>query len=92
MQLRLGCKMLQPFIKLIGWIIKINEDMYLLHALYEEALEILRDHFRQHDRLTMAQFRDCLRSSRKYMQALLEHFDQKKYTKRVGDYRVPWKI
>ncbi|NLI69644.1 MAG: selenocysteine-specific translation elongation factor [Firmicutes bacterium] len=75
-----------------GWIIKISEDMYLLQDLYEEALEMLRDHFRQHDRLTMAQFRDCLQSSRKYMQALLEHFDQKKYTKRVGDYRVPWKL
>lgn len=75
-----------------GWIIKINEDMYLLNALYEEALEVLRNHFHHHDQLTMAQFRDYLQSSRKYMQALLEHFDQRKFTKRMGDYRVPWKL
>ena len=36
---------------------------------------------------TVAQFRDALRTSRKYAVALLEHLDRQKLTRRVGDAR-----
>ncbi|HOB87509.1 MAG TPA: SelB C-terminal domain-containing protein, partial [Bacillota bacterium] len=42
--------------------------------------------------LTLAQFRDLTRSSRKFIQPLLEHFDQRGLTRRVGDQRVARKI
>jgi selenocysteine-specific elongation factor len=38
--------------------------------------------------ITLARFRDELQSSRKYAQALLEHFDGEKVTLRRGDARV----
>lgn len=38
--------------------------------------------------LTLAEFRDHFGSSRKYAQAVLEHFDARKVTRRVGDKRV----
>jgi selenocysteine-specific elongation factor len=38
--------------------------------------------------MNLAQFRDHFGTSRKYAQAALEHLDQLKYTRRVGDDRV----
>jgi selenocysteine-specific elongation factor len=38
--------------------------------------------------VTLARFRDELGTSRKYAQALLEHFDGEKLTLRRGDARV----
>jgi selenocysteine-specific elongation factor len=38
--------------------------------------------------LTLARLRDELSTSRKYAQALLEHFDAEKLTLRRGDVRV----
>ena len=35
--------------------------------------------------MTIAQLRDALGTSRKFAQALLEHFDGEKVTRRVGD-------
>ena len=48
----------------------------------------MRKHFETAETLTLAQFRDLANSTRKYIQPLLEHFDQRKITRRVGDYRV----
>ena len=39
--------------------------------------------------ITIAQLRDELGTSRKFAQALLEHFDGEKLTRRVGDAHVP---
>lgn len=39
------------------------------------------------DGFTLAQARDALATSRKYVQALLEHFDEEKITRREGDIR-----
>lgn len=38
--------------------------------------------------ITLAEFRDHFGSSRRYAQAVLEHFDQERVTRRVGDARV----
>jgi selenocysteine-specific elongation factor len=39
------------------------------------------------DEITIARLRDDLNTSRKYAQALLEHFDAARLTLRVGDVR-----
>jgi selenocysteine-specific elongation factor len=39
--------------------------------------------------ITLARLRDELRTSRRYAQALLEHLDAQRVTRRVGDERVP---
>jgi selenocysteine-specific elongation factor len=41
-----------------------------------------------HGTITMAQFRDHFGASRKYAQAVLEHMDRLKLTRRSGDDRV----
>ena len=38
--------------------------------------------------MTLAQVRDMFGTSRKYAQALLEHLDNERVTRRVGDERV----
>jgi selenocysteine-specific elongation factor len=39
--------------------------------------------------ITLARLRDELHTSRRYAQALLEHLDAQRVTRRIGDERVP---
>ncbi len=71
-----------------GNLVKIADNYYLLSTHYREAVEELNKHFQQNDKLTLAEFRDRLGTSRKYVQPLLEYFDREKITRRVGDYRI----
>lgn len=75
-----------------GAITKITEDFYLDGRIYQQCLEILKDYFQDHRAITLGQYRDLIKGSRKIAQTLLEHFDGCKYTKRVGDERVVWKM
>jgi selenocysteine-specific elongation factor len=75
-----------------GILVKANEELYFHRDVYHSSIELLRKHFAQNETLTLAQFRDLTGSSRKYVQALLEHFDQLKLTRRVEDYRVAYKL
>jgi selenocysteine-specific elongation factor len=45
-------------------------------------------HLREKGTITLARVRDMFGTSRKYAQALLEHLDQQRITRRVGDERV----
>lgn len=83
---------LYTFLISTGILVKLNEDLYYHSDAYNEALMLLRNHFAAESQLTLAQFRDNTGSSRKYAQALLEHFDQIKLTKRVEDHRVAFKL
>lgn len=75
-----------------GSIEKITEDYYLDRKTYEKCLETLKDYFRGHQTITLGQYRDLIKGSRRSAQALLEHFDGCKYTRRIGDERVIWKM
>jgi selenocysteine-specific elongation factor len=72
-----------------GLLVKVSEDLFFYRKAYDQALDLLRKHFEGNDKLTLAEFRDLTGSTRKYAQALLEHFDRVKLTRRVEDYRVP---
>ena len=73
-------------------LVKVNEELYFHPDIYEEALNLLRGHFDENETLTLGQFRDLTGSSRKFAQALLEHFDQIKVTRRVEDHRIALKL
>ncbi|MFO7952044.1 MAG: selenocysteine-specific translation elongation factor [Bacillota bacterium] len=73
-------------------LVKVNEELYFHSDAYREANSLLSGHFASESNLTLAQFRDLAGTSRKYAQALLEHFDQQKLTRRIEDYRVPFKL
>ncbi len=75
-----------------GEVVKAGEDYYLHHAVVERCLQLLRQHFSVNRSVTLAQYRDLLQGSRKHSQVILEYFDGCKYTRRLGDERVPWKF
>jgi selenocysteine-specific elongation factor len=80
------------FLQNAGLLVKVSEELYFSREAYQEALDMLRRHFASHEKMTLAEFRDITGSSRKFVQALLEHFDQAKYTRRIEDHRVPFKL
>ena len=67
---------------------KLNPGAYLYKDHYEKAMELLRGHFVSHDTMSLAEFRDMLGTSRKYVLLILDHLDQQKITKLQGDVRV----
>ena len=56
---------------------------------FAEIRSLVDAHFQEVETLTLAQLRDLLDTSRKYAQAILEHLDDLRITRRVGDERVP---
>jgi selenocysteine-specific elongation factor len=62
-------------------------------TFHPEALEAVRERvvaiLRSEGTITLARLRDELGTSRRYAQALLEHLDAQRVTRRVGDERVP---
>ncbi len=75
-----------------GLLVKVSEEIFLHGSVYRRCLEELMKHLQENRSITLAQYRDHLQTSRKYAQALLEHFDGCRFTRRVGDERVPLKL
>ncbi len=71
-----------------GILVKLNPGAYLHKTHYDKAMELLRDHFASHETMSLAEYRDLLGTSRKYVLLILDHLDQQKITKLNGDVRV----
>ncbi len=71
-----------------GTLIRLSDDVLLLRETYDEMLERIVEHVKQTGSVTVAQVRDMFNTSRKYALALMEHMDERKITRRVGDERV----
>lgn len=71
-----------------GKVVKVAEGVVFSARAYQEMLQAIVAHLRQHGTITVAQVRDMFRTSRKYALALTEYLDQKRITRRVGDERV----
>lgn len=69
-------------------LIKVAENMYFHQAAIEQAKEIARNLIKQKGPIQLADMRDALESSRKYVLPLMEYFDQIKFTKRIEDKRI----
>ena len=59
-------------------------------AMFGAMTAQVRAHIEQHGPITLAQARDLFGTSRKYAQALLEHLDRLRITRRTGDERTLW--
>ncbi len=57
-------------------------------AVYREMVSRVRAHAAASGTISLAEVRDLFGTSRKYAQALLEHLDNLRLTRRVGDVRV----
>jgi selenocysteine-specific elongation factor len=71
-----------------GVLVRLNDTVLLERSAYVEALRRMVERLRTHESLTVADARDLLGTTRKYMLALFEHTDERRYTVRRGDDRV----
>jgi selenocysteine-specific elongation factor len=74
-----------------GYLVKVgsSEGVLFARSAYEAALSKLVTYLREHDRMTVAEARDVIGTSRKYILPLLEHMDSLHITRRQGDERIP---
>ncbi|GCE18190.1 selenocysteine-specific translation elongation factor [Dictyobacter kobayashii] len=72
-----------------GELIKIGDGILFLHTAYETALSKLAAYMHEHGKMTVAEARDVLGTTRKYILPLLEHMDALRMTQRLGDERIP---
>jgi selenocysteine-specific elongation factor len=71
-----------------GLLVDLDGTIFTATAV-ERARRIVREGFERHGSLTVSQARDLLGSSRKYVLAILAHFDAEGVTRRRGDERFP---
>jgi len=73
-----------------GQVVKVSSSVVLSASAYSEMVDGVTALIKAQGRVTLAEVRDLFGTSRKYAQALLEHLDEKKITRRVGDERILW--
>ena len=71
-----------------GEVVKVSNSVVFSASAYNEMVERVTAYIKEQGKITLAEVRDIFDTSRKYAQALLEHLDSKKITRRVGDERV----
>ena len=69
-------------------VVKVSSSAIFATTAYDEMVEKVTSLINTQGKVTLAEVRDLLHTSRKYAQALLEHLDGEKVTRRVGDERV----
>ena len=67
-----------------GRVIRINEEMFTLASLMEQAKEKITGHLKTEPVITIAQVRDMFSTSRKSAKPILEYMDSIKVTKKTG--------
>lgn len=70
-----------------GQLVAVSSDVIFRRSDYEVMVERIKTALRQHGQITLAEVRDMLGTTRKYVQALLEHLDATGVTMRDGDAR-----
>ncbi len=71
-----------------GELVKITPDLLFHSRVIRQTEEALKRYLQTNGQMTVAQFRDLVSSSRKYVVPLLEYFDAKRVTRRIGDLRI----
>jgi selenocysteine-specific elongation factor len=71
-----------------GKLKKLTYQYYMHSNHWDEAMKRFRDHIEKHGKITLAEYRDLLNTSRKYAVLVLEYLDQQKITAMVDDARI----
>ncbi|MCL2399644.1 MAG: selenocysteine-specific translation elongation factor [Defluviitaleaceae bacterium] len=71
-----------------GELVVLTPQIYMHSVHYKTGLDLFKEMAMAQETVTLAQYRDALGASRKYAMALLEYFDKKAITKKIGDARV----
>lgn len=67
-----------------GQCVRINDEMFTLATLMDEAKQKILTHLQSEDVITIAQVRDMFSTSRKSAKPILEYMDSIKVTKKAG--------
>lgn len=65
-------------------VVRINEEMFTMKHLMNEAKEKIQEHLKKENLITIAQVRDMFATSRKSAKPILEYMDSIKVTKKTG--------
>ncbi|TMB64369.1 MAG: hypothetical protein E6J43_13570 [Chloroflexi bacterium] len=79
---------LLAYLEARGEIVCVSDGVAFATDAYREMVERVSAHIRDNGSVTLAEVRNMLSTSRKYAQALLEHMDAERITRRVEDARV----
>jgi selenocysteine-specific elongation factor len=71
-----------------GRTVRINDSLHLHKDTLETIRADLKKYLEEKKEITMAEFRDIAKTSRKFAVPIMEYFDSQKLTQRVGDKRV----
>lgn len=70
-----------------GRVVRVSDELYLAAPVYDDLVTAICRRIFQEGPQTVAQIRDLLGTTRKYVVPLLEHLDQVQLTRRAGDRR-----
>jgi len=71
-----------------GRVVKVSDNVVFSASVYKDMVAKVTAHIKSNGKVSLGEVRDMFGASRKYAQALLEHLDKEKVTRRVGDERV----
>ncbi len=73
----------------VGRVVDVGAGVVFDTEAYRQMVRRVVAHMGERGKITLAEVRDLFGTSRRYAQALLEHLDQQRITRRVGDERLP---
>ena len=73
-------------------LVQVSEDLYYTPEQIDQAVALLRKHFKNQPVVTVIDFKELLDISRKHAVELLEYFDSQHLTIRQENQRVPVRI
>ncbi len=69
-------------------VVRMNDSLYLYSDTLKSIRSDLKRHLDERKEITIAEFRDLAKTSRKFAVPIMEYFDSQKLTQRIGDKRV----
>ena len=71
-----------------GRVVRVSDAVIYETGAYREMVDAIVAAITENGKINVGQVRDRFQTSRKYALALLEHLDQQRITRRIGDDRV----
>ncbi len=71
-----------------GELVRLDARYCIDSGAYDKALSMIKEHITDNGKITLAEFRDMIGTSRKYAMAILDHTDRERITAKEGDYRI----
>lgn len=70
------------------WIVRVKDDLWYLPEIISEIEQQLRNYFKDHETISVIEFKALFDFSRKHAIGLLEYFDSQHLTRRFENYRI----